>query len=990
MLSPAVAIVVLVGLTYLAILSFTTLLATYRFPIPYAVPIFDAPFALVGLGVAYLCLERHRVRHDMQSAALGTTLWFTGLLALAHIFTQPDYPGTPGVHAGVAPYFFALTYLGGFTCVALATHYGHRTFRITDRTRYGIGVLIAACAVLVIVVVVQIRPHLPSLVMPPGRWTPFAVSISGLVIGAAAVWALTASIRRVRTAAPDPFSQLFVLAAVIWTVGFLGFLIYPYRYSISWYVAGLARPIGVGLIFVGLIREQVELYQEARGRLRDLEGLHRAGQALVTSLDPTQTVETIVARAIDITRAAGAILFRLDGNAQVVRAVARAGAISTELVRDLELPVGQGAAGMAVAQARPVSTPNLQEDQKVPFPADVRDRMRRDGLKAVLAVPVTMKNGGTFGALSIFYREARSFTGADVELLGAFGAQASVALENSRAFEHLALKAWHDSGLQDFAQQLLETTDEATIRTIAARAAMTLLWADQVALFIADPKAGELRLEAGIGWAPGVVGAVTVTPSHESFAGYAFLHKTPLQVDDLADERRFAVPAYLREHGVRAGIVVPLGVRQEPIGIVGAYYRTPHRFTDEESRVLGALAQETALALEKARLYAELQENLIRLQETQAQLMQADKLKALGTLLSGMAHELNNPLSTIQLSVQLMKRQTGLSDVVRRRLDTMEEECDRASRIIRDLLVFARRKPPERRQTDLNEVIRATLTLQAPDFDLSNIRVVSELSPTPTILADPHQLQQVLLNLFTNATQAMRAHAGRGVLTVRAVRQAHEIVIQVDDDGPGIPEDDLGRIFDPFFTTKGTGEGTGLGLSLSIGIVEAHGGWMGAENLADGGARFTLGLPVGAGGDIEATETAGPAASIGDGARPASVLVVDDEDRLRAILTDVLKTLGHRVEPAGNGTQAIEKLSATGYDLVMLDLRLPDVDGRGVWQWITEHRPASAGRVVFMTGDTMSGDTQRFLSDTGRPVVTKPLTIERVRAVVDEVLAVPK
>jgi two-component system NtrC family sensor kinase len=304
--------------------------------------------------------------------------------------------------------------------------------------------------------------------------------------------------------------------------------------------------------------------------------------------------------------------------------------------------------------------------------------------------------------------------------------------------------------------------------------------------------------------------------------------------------------------------------------------------------------------------------------------------------------------------------------------------------------VFARRKPPERRQTDLNEVIRATLALQAPDFDLSNIRVVSELSPTPTILADPHQLQQVLLNLFTNATQAMRAHAGRGVLAVRAVRQGQEIVIQVDDDGPGIPVDDLGRIFDPFFTTKGTGEGTGLGLSLSIGIVEAHGGRMAAENLADGGARFTLRLPVGVVGDTEGTETAAPAPATGGSARPASVLVVDDEDRLRAILTDVLKTLGHRVEPAGNGTQAIEKLSATGYDLVMLDLRLPDVDGRGVWQWITEHRPASAGRVVFMTGDTMSGDTQRFLSDTGRPVVTKPLTIERVRAVVDEVLAVAK
>src|SRR5256885_9681695 len=131
--------------------------------------------------------------------------------------------------------------------------------------------------------------------------------------------------------------------------------------------------------------------------------------------------------------------------------------------------------------------------------------------------------------------------------------------------------------------------------------------------------------------------------------------------------------------------------------------RTPRRFTDEETRVLTSLVHQIAVALDRARVYAELRNNLHRLQETQAQLIQADKLKALGTLLSGMAHELNNPLSTIQLSVQLMKRAQALPEPMRRRLDAMEEECDRASRIIRDLLVFARRKRPERRRTDINE-----------------------------------------------------------------------------------------------------------------------------------------------------------------------------------------------------------------------------------------------------------------------------------------------
>ena len=984
-LSPLVVILILGGALYELILLLTPLFARYRFPIPYAVPIFDTPFALAALGIAYLAFERHRLRNDVQSVALGASLLLTGLLAIAHIFAQPDYPGTPGVHAGVAPYFFFLSYLGTFTGIALSTAYGHRAFPLSDRARVFLVFGLVLVAAGLMFAVVKIRPVLPSFVMPPGRVTPFAVWTAGPLIGIAAIGAFVGSARRIRVAESDLFARLFFIASLIWTVGLLGFLIYPYRYGVSWYVAGFARPIGVGVLFVGLIREQVDLYREARARLRDLEGLHSAGQALVTSLDATQIINTITARVLEVSGAHGAILFRLDADAQVLRAVSRAGDVSPALVFGLELPVGQGASGMAVAQRRPVWTPNLQDDPATPCPESVRQRLRHEGLRAVVAVPLAMKTGETFGSLSVLYRQARRFSGTDVELLAAFGAQASVALENARSFEQLALKATHDGGLQEFAQHLLEATNSVEIHADCSLFAMSLLGADYVALFVADSKGGELRLTAGAGWARGIVGEVTVAPSNESFAGYAFLHKSDVQVEDLDVERRFTTPAYLREHGVRSGLAVPFGVRQEPLGVLAAYYRTPHRFSDEEHRVLTALAQETALALEKARLYAELQENLERLQDTQAQLIQADKLKALGTLLSGMAHELNNPLSTIQLSLQLMKR-AALPEPLQKRVETMEEECDRAARIIRDLLVFARRKPPERRLTDVAEVIRASLALQSSHFDLSRIRVNADLQQTPAIFADAHQLQQVLLNLFTNATHAMKNHAGGGLLTVRSLRQGGDVVIHVEDDGPGIPEKNLGRIFDPFFTTKGTGEGTGLGLSLSIGIVEAHGGRMSAENVPGRGARFTMRLPIEDGhGVAVATPAAGaePTAN-----RPAAILVIDDEAHLRRVLSDVLVSFGHRVDEARDGAEALRKLDGGAYDLVMLDLRLPDVDGRVVWQWITERRSDLVNRLVFMTGDTMSEETETFLRGTRRPVVSKPLSYDRVRAVIDEVAAV--
>ena len=951
-----------------------------RFAIPYAVPIFDTPFALVAVGIGYLCLERHRLRQDVRSAGMGSTLWLTALLALAHILAQPDYPGTPGVNAGIAPYFFFLSYLAGLAGIGLAAHYGDRSFQLTDRARFGIGAVVVLLSLAVVVGVIEVRPLLPALVMAPGRFTPFGLWASGFVIGTAGAWALWGGLRRY--VARDPFAGYLLLAAYIWLLGLIGVMICPFRYSIPWYLAGFARPLGVGVIFVGLLREQVWLYREARARQRDLDVLHRAGQALVRSLDLTEIARTIVTKALEVSGADGAILFRFDEAERVLVAMSHAGTISEQLVSGLELPLGRGASGIAVAERRPVPASLAEDDPAVPFPLEVVTRMRGEGLESVMAIPLSSQTGEIYGALSVFYRREHEFTTTDVELLSAFGTQASAAIENGRSFDRLTFKARDDEALHEFSQRLLAANREEPIQRDVMQVTRELLGADCVGLFLFDAVTDCLRLEAGLGWRPGTVGAVTITPSADSFAGSTFLHKATVQVEDLSRERRFAVPPHLVAHDVRAGIVVPLGVRDQPIGVLAAYYRASHRFGDEERRVLTSLAHETALALEKVRLYAKLQANLRELQETQGQLIQADKLKALGTLLSGMAHELNNPLSTIQLSVQLLKRQHALTDAVRTRIDMVERECQRAAQIIRELLVFARRKAPERRRVDLNEVVRATLKLQAPEFDLSRIRVVTDLDPLPKIWADAHQLQQVLLNLFSNAIHAMKSTGRDGVLTVRSAGHDSGISIVVEDNGPGIRPEHLGQVFDPFFTTKGVGEGTGLGLSLSIGIVEAHGGRMSVENVLSAGARFTIRLPFGQG--VEGDEApATPAAPIGS----AQILVVEDETALRGLLVEAFTTLGHRVHEAGTGRAAIGLLEHGSYDVVVLDLMLPDIDGRGVWQWILAHRPALVNRVMFMTGDTMSVGSQRFLEETGRPVLNKPLAMDRLGQTIVEVLA---
>ncbi|MFQ5658624.1 MAG: GAF domain-containing protein, partial [Candidatus Methylomirabilales bacterium] len=628
---------------------------------------------------------------------------------------------------------------------------------------------------------------------------------------------------------------------------------------------------------------------------------------------------------------------------------------------------------------------NLQVDERIQLPPEIRRWIAQEGLKAVLAIPLLIKGGEVFGALAVSYKEEREFTDTDVELLSAFGTQVSVAIENARSFDQLALKARLDSDLQAFGRRLLEVTGEEAVLNEAVRVTKDLLEADYVGLFLFDPKGGSLHLEAGVGWEPGNVGVAAVSPAAESLVGHAFLHMETLRVEDVSREGRVQKRSNLCvTHGVQAGLVVPLGVREQPGGVIGTYYRTPHRFTDEEVQAVQSIAHQTALALEKVRLYGELQANLQRLQETQAQLIQADKLKALGTLLSGMAHELNNPLSSILLSVQRQKQQYELPDQARQRLDVIEKQAERASGIIRDLLVFARRKPPERQRVNLNEVVNAALTLQAPDFDLNNIRVVRDLEPAlPEIWADKHQLQQVLLNLCTNATHAMKSAHGRGSLSVRSFRKGSAVCVEVNDDGPGIPPDDIGRIFDPFFTTRDAGEGTGLGLSLSFGIVESHGGQMRAENLTGSGARFSFALPVGEG--LKPVET--PSTEPLVARERARILIVDDEGDLRAILAELISDLGHQAEEAATGQDAISSLNQQDYDLVALDLRLPDLDGREVWRWILSQRPALASRVVFMTGDIMSPETEKFLEEAGRPVLTKPLTTAEITQTVEEVLA---
>jgi signal transduction histidine kinase len=369
------------------------------------------------------------------------------------------------------------------------------------------------------------------------------------------------------------------------------------------------------------------------------------------------------------------------------------------------------------------------------------------------------------------------------------------------------------------------------------------------------------------------------------------------------------------------------------------------------------------------------------------QVLHDEKMAALGQTISGVAHELNNPLATI-LSWSERLSQLKIEDAsLRHGLDTILSESERAARIVRNLLTFARKRQTTRMMVDVNQVVAETLALRAYDLRLTNIRVIDALAAgLPQVFADGHQLQQVLLNLIINAEQAMLSAHGHGILVVRSWHDVDQeaVVLEINDDGPGIAEDVQPKIFDPFFTTKDVGKGTGLGLTVAYAIVQEHGGRIRLESRPDAGASFYVELPV--------SGKAAPLPKVKPDSTPAtvagaSILVVEDEEALATAVTDALRDAGYVVDWAADGEQAFSKVQAGRYDLVICDLRMPRLDGRALYRELSATVPAMRKRIVFVTGDVAGTNAEQFLNESGCRWLAKPFRLADLLQAVRDTLA---
>jgi two-component system NtrC family sensor kinase len=555
---------------------------------------------------------------------------------------------------------------------------------------------------------------------------------------------------------------------------------------------------------------------------------------------------------------------------------------------------------------------------------DPRYIMGDEAVRSEACVPLSVGNR-IIGVLNVESRQLAAFSEDTVRFLSTLSGQLAVTIENARLFQKVA------QGEKDWEDTFRAITDGIAI------------YGEDLTILRANPALADLLetpLESLLGKHCYEVFTYCAGPANPSCPHRQTLQKgepTSIEVEEPTLRKTLQITSF------------PI------LGQDGASKGTVHAVRD--------VSEEKAL---------------------RAQLLQTEKLAAIGELVSGVAHELNNPLTSVMGYSQLLLA-SDVEPEIKEDLRTIHHEAERSAKIIENLLTFARKESAEKRYTDINRILRDTIELRSYQLRVDNVELLAELEENlPWTMAAPHQLQQVFLNLVNNAHQALMETAGNRRLAIHSAKVGDVIQIKVVDNGPGIPEEHLSKIFDPFFTTKDVGEGTGLGLSIAFGIVQEHGGRIWAENIPEAGTVFTVELPI----VSYPLEDSSPSMLDEDVNRGEghTILVIDDEAEILGVMTRIIEHIGHRAVALTSAEEALAELSRRQYDLVVCDIKMPGIGGQGFYRKVKEAYPQLAKRIIFTTGDTLSETARAFLENTEAHCVSKPFAIDDLQRAIDALI----
>lgn len=575
----------------------------------------------------------------------------------------------------------------------------------------------------------------------------------------------------------------------------------------------------------------------------------------------------------------------------------------------------------------------------------------------------------------------------DVGYLDALGMVVGLAMENGRLRRGTERELRQGELLYRVSQAFTSTLDLQTLLDLAvALVAERMESAENCVVHLLHPESDLLvaRSVSSKEKAAAPSGGDTPLRPGLGAAGLALLTGRVINIGNVHEDARF-----LPRVGSRIGslLTAPLVMRGESIGTLTVSSSRPYAFGEEDERLLMTLAILAGTAIHNVNLVASLQKSLDELRDTQAQLLQSEKLSALGQLIAGITHEINNPLAAISGYAQLLKMNDDLDPQTRQDVTRIYEQAQRAARIVRNLLTFAREHQSMQRPTDVNALLRTTIELLAYQLRVEGISVSLHLAPeTMSVMADPYQLQQVFFNLISNARDAMVTNSDGGRLTVTTARVGSTVRICIGDTGPGLTPEAKQHLFEPFFTTKEVGRGTGLGLSICFGIVSDHAGRIYLAESDATGAEFAVELPH---TDQPPHDDDEITADHLEYLANRLILLVEDEEPIARVIHRVLLRDGHRAVVTRDGNEALAYLRraqerGVPFDLIISDVKMPNMDGAELYRHILLEYPQMTNRILYMTGDSISPSTRSFLGEYGLPFLIKPFDLGELRQAISD------
>ena len=738
------------------------------------------------------------------------------------------------------------------------------------------------------------------------------------------------------------------------------------------------------------------LYSETEHRRSVAEWLSDIGRLISQSLESEIIGQKIVEGLRVLLGARTSALYRVDPASRDLRARASAGEIGPLAV----LPAGTGLAGLAVRKAEPVMTPSVATDPRVVLPPIGREQIERELARSALAVPLRIQ-GAIVGVLTVGDREGRIFSDDDVRLAQVFADQAVLAIENARLHEEARTHLTRTQTLLAIGQTVGTTLDlTETLRRVATETRQAL-GADMVGAYLADGDERILRSIAGSGVPTHLAQAFRDFPlplKGHRFVENAWEHRQTAWSDDAEADPRIDREVLARfPHGSLA--FVPMIEKGRPIGgLFLVWWTRRPALTPDEVLLAEGICRHAAIAVGNARLYDETSHTLEELRATQEQLIQAQKMEAIGQLAGGIAHDFNNLLTVIIGRSQLLGRDPRAADSVRRGLEIIDKSAKTAANLTRQLVAFSRKQVLQPQVLDLNTVVSGTNEMLR--------RLIGEDIPLVTVLdpaigrvkADPGQIEQILMNLAVNARDAMPAGGRLTIETANVELDAPDvgrhvgacpephIMLAVSDTGVGMSRETQAHVFEPFFTTREVGKGTGLGLSTVYGIVKQSGGWIRVYSEPGAGATFKIYFPRVRAPAEPAEGAITTSADVPRGSE--TILLVEDEGEVRALARDILQARGYTVLEAPDGAEALRfgQRHAGVMHLMLTDVVMPGINGPELANRLVALRPGMA--VLYMSGYTDNAAVHHGVLDSGAAFLPKPIApdalVRKVRELLDQ------